>query len=115
MGTLPWLLGVPPTQSLLVETIKTNKVKPNAHFIPAVVVVLLMTRSAFSGSALNCDEVMKHLKAGASPRDLADTMSISIDKIEECQNKADREAIDSKLDREGSDETRKPLRRDESE
>jgi hypothetical protein len=36
----------------------------------------------FAETAVNCDEVMRHLKAGASPRDLADTASTSIDKIE---------------------------------
>jgi hypothetical protein len=88
--------------------------KANAHVASAFVIVVLTIVEAFAETAVNCDDVMRHLKAGSSPRDLADTTSISIDEVEACQHKADVEAADSMLDREESDESRKPLWRDES-
>jgi hypothetical protein len=89
--------------------------KPKADFTCAFSIVMLPIAGAFADRVVNCDDVMRRLKAGASPRDLADTTSISIRQVEECQNKADIEAADSMLERQKSDERRKPFRRDESE
>jgi hypothetical protein len=87
--------------------------KPATGLASAFVIVAVTIGGAFAETPVNCDDVMRRLKAGASPRDLADTTSISIDKIEECQHKADVESLDSKLEKDESDEHRKPLRRDE--
>jgi hypothetical protein len=87
--------------------------KSDTDFASAFAIVALTIGGAFAENAVNCDDVMRRLKAGASPRDLADTTSISIDKIEECQHKADVKSLDSKLEKDESDERRKPLRRDE--
>jgi hypothetical protein len=88
-------------------------VKPTTDFASAFVIVAVTIGGAFAENAVNCDDVMRRLKGGASPRDLADTASISIDKIEECQHKADVESLESIREKDESDEHRKPLRRDE--
>jgi len=87
----------------------------NAYLTCAFLTVALTIDSAVAASTVNCDDIMRRLKSGASPRDLADTTSISIDKIEECQSQADLEAADSMLERDQSDERRKPLWGDEGE
>jgi hypothetical protein len=87
--------------------------KPDTDFASAFVIVAVTIGGAFAETQVNCDDVMRRLKAGASPRDLADTTSISIDTIEECQHKADVRSLDLKLEKDESDERRKPLRRDE--
>jgi hypothetical protein len=87
--------------------------KPATDFVSAFVIVAITIGGAFGETAVNCDDVMRRLKAGALPRDLADTTSISIDKIEESQHKADVESLESIREKDESDEHRKPLRRDE--
>jgi hypothetical protein len=88
-------------------------VKPATDFAFAFVIVAVTIGGAFAENAVNCDDVMRRLKGGASPRDLADTASISMDKIEECQHKADVQSLDLKRGKDESDERRKPLRQDE--
>ena len=89
--------------------------KPATDFASAFVIVAVTMGGAFAQNAVNCDDVMRSLKRGASPRDLADTTSISIDKIEECQHKADVQSLDLKREKDESDERRKPLRPDSEE
>jgi hypothetical protein len=45
-------------------------------------------------SAVNCDEVLRSLKAGASSRDVADTMAISIADVKDCQDRAEVRSAD---------------------
>ena len=87
-------------------------VKLATDFAAAFVIVAVTIGGAFSENAVNCDDVMRRLKGGAAPRDLADTASISIDKIEECQHKADVQSLDLKREKDESDERRKPLQLD---
>jgi hypothetical protein len=63
-------------RSFAIATIRTKKRKAHAQLISAFVIVVLTLGGRFADTALNGDDVMKHLKAGSSPRDLADTMSI---------------------------------------
>jgi len=94
---------------------KAKQMKPNDRLTTALAIVAVTIGGAFAETSVNCDDVMKHLKAGASPRDLADTTPISMDKIEECQNKADVESAESMHEREEYDEGRHPFWRDKSE
>jgi hypothetical protein len=60
-------------------------------------------------SAVNCDEVLRSLKAGASSRDVADTMAISIADVKDCQDRAEVQSADGSkhdgttVERSGSD------------
>ena len=98
---------------LLGKATRTKQVKPATDFASAFAIVAVTIGGAFAENAVNCDDVMRRLKGGASPRDLADTASIPIDKIEECQHKADVQSLDLKRGKDESDERRKPLRQDE--
>ena len=98
-----------PTIYLLGKATRTKQVKPATDFASAFAIVAVTIGGAFAENAVNCDDVMRRLKGGASPRDLADTASISIDKIEECQHKADVQSLDLKREKDDSDERRKPL------
>ena len=65
-------------------------------------------------SAVNCDEVLRSLKAGASSRQVADTMAISMADVKDCQDRAEVESADGNeqgettVERNGSDEQSGP-------
>jgi len=45
--------------------------KPATDFASTFVIVAVTIGGAFGETAVNCDDIMRRLKAGASPRDLA--------------------------------------------
>jgi len=60
-----------PTIYLLGKATRTKQVKPATDFAFAFVIVAVTIGGAFAENAVNCDDVMRRLKGGPSPRDLA--------------------------------------------
>jgi hypothetical protein len=41
-------------------------------------------------SAVNCAQVLKYLKTGRTPDEIAETMVIDVDEVKKCQEQADK-------------------------
>jgi len=63
--------------------------QPNIFFLVALA---LTFGSGVAHNAVNCASVMRNLKAGASPQEVADTMAISLADVKDRQ---DRDKLDS--------------------
>ena len=69
---------------------------------------------AFGGgvahSAVDCGSVMRNLKAGASPQEVANTMAISLADVKDCQDRAQSESADpgTALERGGTGDVAPP-------
>jgi hypothetical protein len=58
-----------------------------------VIVLVGLASTILGGSvasaAVNCDQVMKYLKTGRTPEDIADTMVVPVDEVKKCQAAGD--------------------------
>lgn len=86
--------------------------KRNAHLTFGFIIAAMTIGGAVAEAAVNCGEVLRSLNAGASPRQVADTMAISMADVKDCQDKAEVESADKNgkngatLENDGSDEER---------
>jgi hypothetical protein len=88
------------------ETIRQEDktMRPSAYLTFAFLIAAI-TIGSIAESAVNCGEVIRSLKAGASPRQVADTMAISMSDVKDCQDRAEVESADQR--QEGWDDARK--------